>query len=49
MLKRPQYIALGVIILCTFVLLKLPDRAAANALAAKLRTAGQKGSVVSQP
>lgn len=30
MLKRPQYIALGVIILCTFVLLKLPDRAAAN-------------------
>ena len=30
MLKRPQYIALGVILLCTFVLLKLPDRAAAN-------------------
>ena len=26
-----------------------PDRAAANALAEKLRTAGQKGSVVSQP
>lgn len=30
MFKRPQYIALGVVIVVTFVLLKLPDRAAAN-------------------
>jgi rod shape-determining protein MreC len=30
MLKRPHYIALGVVILLTFALLKLPSRAAAN-------------------
>lgn len=30
MLKRPHYIALGVVILFTFVLLKLPTRAAVN-------------------
>lgn len=30
MLKRPHYIALGVVVLLTIVLLKLPDRAAAN-------------------
>lgn len=30
MFKRPQYIALGVVVLLTIVLLKLPSRAAAN-------------------
>ena len=30
MLKRPHYIALGVVILFTFVLIKLPSRAASN-------------------
>jgi rod shape-determining protein MreC len=30
MLKRPQYLALGVVLLCTFALLRLPSRASAN-------------------
>ena len=30
MLKRPHYIALGVVILFTFALIKLPTRAAGN-------------------
>ncbi len=30
MSKRPQYIALGLVLLCTFLLLRLPGRAASN-------------------